>query len=79
MLFDTPEIFQVCHSEGGQRLTEESLLSAKDSLTESLERQLLCHSKTPIRGEELLFRLLVNAGLIVILSLRIKRRISVGD
>ncbi|WP_147288722.1 hypothetical protein [Helicobacter marmotae] len=33
-LFDTPEILQVCHSEGGQRLTEESLLSTRDSLKE---------------------------------------------
>ncbi|WP_158655445.1 hypothetical protein [Helicobacter marmotae] len=46
---------------------------------ESLENLPLCHSEPPIRGEELLFRLLVNAGFIVILSLRIKRRISVGD
>ncbi|WP_158655420.1 hypothetical protein, partial [Helicobacter marmotae] len=35
----------VCHSEGGRSPTEESLLSAKDSLIESLERQLVCHSE----------------------------------
>ncbi|RDU59921.1 hypothetical protein CQA63_04890 [Helicobacter marmotae] len=35
------------------RATEESLSFTKDSLTESLERQLVCHSKPPIKGEEL--------------------------
>ncbi|RDU58942.1 RNB domain-containing ribonuclease [Helicobacter marmotae] len=45
-----------CHSEGGRSPTEESLLSAKDSLKESLERQLLCHSE---RSEEYLYESLV--------------------
>ncbi|WP_147288708.1 hypothetical protein [Helicobacter marmotae] len=52
---------QVCHSEGGRSLTEESLLSAKDSLEETPERQLLCHSKPPIKDEELLLDLLVTS------------------
>ncbi|WP_158655495.1 hypothetical protein, partial [Helicobacter marmotae] len=47
---------QVCHSEGGRSPTEESLLSTKDSLTKSLERRLLCHSKSSIKGEELFLK-----------------------
>nr|WP_280524192.1 type ISP restriction/modification enzyme [Helicobacter marmotae] len=47
---------QVCHHEGGRSPTEESLLSTKDSLTETLERRLLCHSE---RSEESLKESLV--------------------
>ncbi|RDU58873.1 hypothetical protein [Helicobacter marmotae] len=46
---ESPAIQTSCHSEGGQSPTEESPLSTKDSLTETLERQLLCHSE---RSEE---------------------------
>ncbi|RDU59045.1 hypothetical protein CQA63_08240 [Helicobacter marmotae] len=43
----------VCHSELSQE-SEESLLSTKNSLKESLENLPLCHHEPPIRGEELL-------------------------
>ncbi|WP_104699922.1 glycosyltransferase [Helicobacter marmotae] len=43
----------VCHSELSQE-SEESLLSTKDSLKESLENLPLCHHEPSIKGEELL-------------------------
>ncbi|WP_158655465.1 hypothetical protein [Helicobacter marmotae] len=51
---------KVCHSEGARSATEESLLSAKDSLTETLERQLLCHVLRALCPKNLFIDLLEN-------------------